>query len=108
MLPAGATAGPSVRPLLSFTCRVWSSSSLAPAGTIALSRAAATVARPSQQATGTSMSRDEKRVSHLLPERPGGCFAQKVTDPFFAARDDFFTIESPGQHGHPGRQAVSL
>ena len=27
----------------------------------------------------------EKGVRHLLPERPGGCFAQKVPDPFFAA-----------------------
>ena len=25
----------------------------------------------------------EKGVRHLLPERPGGCFAQKVPDPFF-------------------------
>src|SRR6266851_3667172 len=27
----------------------------------------------------------EKGVRHLLPERPGGCFAQKVPDPFFDA-----------------------
>src|SRR5712692_7302719 len=28
----------------------------------------------------------EKGVRHLLPERPEGCFAQKVPDPFFAGR----------------------
>src|SRR5712691_1780571 len=31
----------------------------------------------------------EKGVGNLLPERPEGCFAQKVPDPFFAA-DSFF------------------
>ena len=30
----------------------------------------------------------EKGVRNLLPERPGGCFAQKVPDPFFSAGDD--------------------
>jgi RND family efflux transporter MFP subunit len=33
----------------------------------------------------TSMPGSEKGVGHLLPQRPGGCFAQKVPDPFFAA-----------------------
>ena len=27
----------------------------------------------------------EKGVRNLLPERPGGCLAQKVPDPFFRA-----------------------
>ena len=31
----------------------------------------------------------EKGVRHLLPERPGGCCAQKVPDPFFAAMMTF-------------------
>src|SRR5207253_2282504 len=32
------------------------------------------------------LSAGEKGVRHLLPERPGGCWAQKVPDPFFACR----------------------
>jgi membrane protein YdbS with pleckstrin-like domain len=31
------------------------------------------------------MNTVEKGVRNLLPERPGGCFAQKVPDPFFCA-----------------------
>ena len=58
---------------------------MAPAGTIGFSSAAATAAKPSQQATSMSTTRDEKGVRHLLPERPGGCFAQKAPDPFFTA-----------------------
>ncbi len=36
---------------------------------------------------------EEKGVRHILPERPGGCFAQNVPDPFF--RSDRVGLESP-------------
>src|SRR5438132_7136589 len=42
----------------------------------------ACVSRPETTAAG------EKGVRHLLPERPGGCCAQKVPDPFFGCRHD--------------------
>src|SRR2546421_12443859 len=44
MVPSGATAGPSVRPLLSFAWRVWSNSSFAPSGMIGFSADCSAVA----------------------------------------------------------------
>jgi phospholipid N-methyltransferase len=35
---------------------------------------------------GAGPRREEKGVRTLLPERPGGCFAQKSPDPFFSGR----------------------
>jgi microcystin degradation protein MlrC len=46
-----------------------------------LGSAVVVVADGCQESAGDA---DEKGVRNLLPERPGGCFAQKVPDPFFA------------------------
>src|SRR5207302_2936562 len=40
----------------------------------------------------------DKGVRHLLPERPGGCFAQKVPDPFFATEEAELEESHPDKH----------
>ncbi|MCI0335553.1 MAG: glucosamine-6-phosphate deaminase [Planctomycetes bacterium] len=52
----------------------------------------------------------EKGVSHLLPERPEGCFAQKVADTFFASFfasiEDALRNKKPGQVDSPAVQTI--
>ena len=73
---------------------------------------------PKDAATGTSpddeadryeflfVSTDVKGVRNLLPERPGGCFAQKVPDTFYVGK--CFLLAEPGRKLSEGQKAREL